>query len=73
MGACPESCLVHGRLPRGLQYAWGAYRMNLHNSQAPTQWTCRVHEHLLDGFARCTGACPAGCKVRCFPKKVHAN
>ncbi|PKI62265.1 hypothetical protein CRG98_017345 [Punica granatum] len=59
-GACPTSCVMHGCLPDGLQYA-----------RAHCLVDCGVHGRLPDGFcnmhgrialwiAGCMGACPAG-------------
>ncbi|PKI37051.1 hypothetical protein CRG98_042555 [Punica granatum] len=94
MGACPISCLMHGRLPGVLQYARGAYRMNckvqrrlpsglagctsacsanLQYARGAYRMNCMVQRRLPSGLAGCTSACSAGCKVHCFPEKVHAN
>ncbi|PKI74294.1 hypothetical protein CRG98_005319 [Punica granatum] len=47
MGACPVSCLMHGCLPGGLQYA---------RAHCPVD--CEVHGRLPGRFAICTGRIP---------------
>ncbi|PKI48638.1 hypothetical protein CRG98_030966 [Punica granatum] len=52
MGACPASCMMHGRLPG---------RFAICTGHCPVD--CIVHGRLPGEFAICTGHCPVDCIV----------
>ncbi|PKI58504.1 hypothetical protein CRG98_021106 [Punica granatum] len=59
-GVCPANCVMHGRLPSGLQYA-----------RAHCLVDCGVHGRLPGEFAICMGALPYGLRgARALAQRV---